>query len=155
LAERYQSSPDADGIGGRWAVGVYRDKNWPTFVDRVNKLPALPHLPAPGGPGGVVGFDAAVQIAKEQLLAALMALDVAPADNAAKVHQKLDLVDWVASDDKVGLMLRDDSMGRAERSDLIQAAAKYAFGRSVPFVFRSSQEVMVEPVEVERRPQPA
>jgi hypothetical protein len=153
--ERYQSTPDADGIAGRTSLGTFRDKNFPVFVDRVNKLPALPHLPIPGHPGEVLGFDSALRTAKEQLIVALEALCVAPLDNATKVERFLVLIEWVSSDDRVGLMLRDDSQGRMERSDLIQAAGKFAFGSSVPFVFRSSQEVMVEPVDVERRPQPA
>jgi hypothetical protein len=155
LSERYQSAPDADGIGGRPAMAVLRDKNFTYFVDLVNRLPAYPWQHPPENPSAIIGFKAAVQLAREHLIVAVGALWVAPVDNPRKVQLKHDLIRWVSDAELLGLMMRDDFQGRAERSRLIRTAGQLAFGFSAPFVFRSSQEVMVEPVQAERKAQSA
>jgi len=154
--ERHRASPDADGIAGHPALITMRDKNFPTFVDYVNRLPYLARLTPPDNPSyPPIGFRRARQIAKEQLCVWMNALWVAPVDDPVKVRLKHNLLRWVSDDGRVGLMLRPDHMGEAERSRLIQATGQLAFGFSVPFVYRTSQEIAVDPVEAERRSQPA
>jgi hypothetical protein len=146
LAERYQSAPDADGIGGRSSVTVLRDKNVPYVVSIVNAAPTYAKK---------YGFRLGMQFLREHLIVAINALWVAPTDNPFKVQLKHRLLQWVADDGMLGLMMRRDLQGGAERSRLIQAIGSFAAGFSFPYAFRTSQETFVEPVEAERRPQPA
>lgn len=153
-AETHEASPDADGIGGRPAVVWMRDKNLPSLGDQIQAGPFYPYLGRPGDPlAPTIGFHWSVPIYRDHVLSKLYALWVDPLDSAVKVRLKHRLGGYL-SDGVVKLMLRDDTIGRAERFRVEELAIRLPFAFSTPYVFRSSQEVQVDPVEVDRRPQP-
>jgi hypothetical protein len=150
-AERHEASPDADGVAGRMGPILLRDKNLPYIIDLINRLPFYPHLRPPGLPDAPpVGFRRAIRLARQHLWAALIVIWVAPLDTPEKVRLRHELLRWLM-DDRLGLMLRDCGAGAGERDRFAQAVTHLAFGQSVPFAFRVSQETARDPVEVERR----
>jgi hypothetical protein len=151
LLERSQATPDADGVAGKTAILVLRDKNLTYVVGLINRAPTYPWWPDdPSVPPA--GWRRGRQSLKEHLYGAFETIWLAPADNATKVRLKHEFLRLLA-DEKLNLMMRPDSLGAAERSRVICQVEALAVGFSVPLVYQHSQEVMVDPVQVERRQQ--
>jgi len=157
FSERYRASPDADGIGGRPAVGWMRDKNLPYVLDLIYRAPDYPWLrptdetgvPIPGT--HPMGIRRAVPHFRQHVTAAIVSLWVGPLDHPFKVKLRHSLLRWL-SDWRIKLMMRRSAVGYAECEHLADVVTSLAFGSSQGFVYRSSQEISVDPVEAERRP---
>lgn len=153
FSERYEGSFDAEGIGGRTAVVIERDKNWPQVVFLIDELKFLPLLRLnPDDPNSPrLGYRGAVEFAKVQLGAAIEALWVAEPHHELSVKNYHRVMAWL-TEPLVGHLLRDDAVGDDERERLKEALRTLALAPSFRYTFAVSQETEVEPVQAERRP---
>jgi hypothetical protein len=154
-SERYQATPDADGIAGHFAVTQYRDKNLSFVSDIIHRAMDYPHLRPDDDPAAPpVGFRRAIPLFRAHVSTAIYSIFVGPKHSPLKVRLGHTLR-RVLSDSKIGLMLRGDVIGEAEVDRLAQEVLDVAAAFSFPFVFQGSGEIGVDPVTVERRPAPS
>lgn len=149
--ERYQGPFDAEGVGGRPAVVILRDKNFAWVELLIDSLPSIPHWRPRSDPEGPeLGFWYAVEFAQVQIGKAIDALWI------AEPHHPLQVRDYhrakgLLNEPFVYHLLRPDFVGFRRRLVLKRTIENLAFAPSARQVFSQSNETEVEPIQAERR----
>jgi hypothetical protein len=149
--ERYAAPSDVEGVGGRPAVVILRDKNFPSVNTLIDWLPDAPFWTPRHDPDGPpLGFLGAVEFIRVEVASVIDAMWVAEQHNEIQVrdkHRVMMLLQRPSAD----FLLRPDYVGSDRREMLKQAVEALGFGPSARQVFELSRETEVVPVEAERR----
>ncbi len=148
--EREQGPADAEGIGGRPAVLVIRDKNYPELKRLVDRLPSVPEIPSKSDPNGEpMGFRLAVYYAQTEVGKMVDSVIVSPPVTARMVQDRHRLRMFLHN--RAGKMLRGDAVGQATRAAFLDIVERVAYAPSIHLVFDRSNETEVIPTEAPRK----
>jgi hypothetical protein len=150
--ERYQGPADVEGIGGRPAVIILRDKNMGEVKRIIDDLPNIPGLRPEGNPNGPpLGFRRAKAYVQGEVAKMILSLVTVGPYNTGRVRdfQRLDM--WVYN--RAGMLIRpqDDVIGQVQRDALYGLVVRLVFAPSAWHLSGTSQETEVQPVEAERK----
>lgn len=150
--ERYQGPADVEGVGGRPAVIILRDKNMGEVKKVIDDLPNIPGLRPDGHPEAPpLGFRRAKAYCQNEVAKMIFALVTVGPVNTARVKdfQRLDMF----IHNRAGKLIRPrgDVIGEATRDALHGLVVRIVFAPSAWHLSATSQETEVQPVEAERK----
>lgn len=149
--ERYEGPIDAEGVGGRPAVVILRDKNLSQVFQLIDTLPSMPWWTAPDNPDGPrLGFWGSVAFIETDLAKAVDAMFLAEPHHPNQVRDYHRAKMWLTRPFSFHL-LRTDYVGFRERTELKSLIESLGYARSVQVAFATSQETDVQPTEAERK----
>ena len=149
--ERSRGPADIEGYGNRVAVTIYLHKNLGEAKRIIDDVPNIPGLRPEGDPTGPpIGFRSAVNYVRGEGTKMLLGAILVGPYNTVMVRDRQRLEMWIYN--RAGMLVRPhgDPIGESVRAGLHQVLLRVALP-SVPYVFGSSQETEVQPVEAERK----
>ncbi len=148
--EQYDSSFDAEGVGGRTAVVILRDKNAPYVYQLIDLIPEAVHWKHPMFPEmEEVGLPGAIRYAQTYVQDAISA--VFPLYHHPLMGKQHHAIEMWLQKPKVKQLARPDAVGVAARTELKQAVSSLAVAATMRRAFGLSKETEILPVEAERR----
>lgn len=150
-AESGQEPSDIEGIANHVANLIFREKNFPYAMARIEELRTAPFWTHPADPEHeLMGFDGAVEYAQTFVAFAITSARLSEFTHPLQVQAMHDL-ETLWNEPYVEFLVRPDWQGHRARARLKRAVKVLVFDPAVPTIYSTSQETEVNPTESPRQ----